>query len=143
MYHVFAFARAGVRAFVQLNGLLECGRSTKVEGSFAGNLVSTGDIVVAPTGKIAGDLKGLKFLLVEGQVISVVFFFHYCCQVYCGARRDLWGPRVYILYALFDFSQAVSCVLGDCMIGPVHFSAAQEYFELLIFVFVRYLKNLK
>lgn len=40
----------------------------KMEGSFAGDLVSTGDIVVAPTGRIAGDLKGLKFLLVEGQV---------------------------------------------------------------------------
>ena len=40
----------------------------RMEGSFVGKLVSTGDIVVARTGKIAGDLKDLKFLLVEGQV---------------------------------------------------------------------------
>ncbi|CAM9924208.1 unnamed protein product [Scytosiphon promiscuus] len=57
---------------MSLKGLLECGRSVKMEGSFSGDIVSTGDVIVAPTGKIAGDLKGLKFLLVEGEVVGDV-----------------------------------------------------------------------
>lgn len=44
-----------------------------MEGTFQGDLISTGRVVVAPTGKIKGDLKGLKFLLVEGQVRHAVW----------------------------------------------------------------------
>lgn len=53
---------------VQLKGVLECGRATRVEGRFEGDLHTTGDITVAPGGLIRGDLKGLRFLLVQGQV---------------------------------------------------------------------------
>lgn len=100
---------------MQLNGLLECGRSLKVEGSFTGDLVSTGEIFVAPAGKIAGDLKGLKFLLVEGQVgvtvlcvptlrlkvfISPHFFFAVCMHI----RHDLaGGGKERVLFTLFLF----------------------------------------
>lgn len=51
-----------------MNGLLECGRAMRMDGKFVGDLVSTGSITVGPTGKVTGDLKGLKFLRVEGQV---------------------------------------------------------------------------
>lgn len=57
----------------QLKGLLECGRSLRMEGTFQGDLISTGRVVVAPTGKIKGDLKGIKFLLVEGQVRMISY----------------------------------------------------------------------
>lgn len=55
-----------------MNGLLECGRSMRMDGKFVGDLVSTGSITVGPTGTVTGDLKGLKFLRVEGQVIPVM-----------------------------------------------------------------------
>ncbi|CAM9364606.1 unnamed protein product, partial [Laminaria digitata] len=55
-----------------MNGLLECGRSMRMDGKFVGDLVSSGSITVGPTGTVTGDLKGLKFLRVEGQVIGDV-----------------------------------------------------------------------
>ncbi|CAB1117929.1 unnamed protein product [Ectocarpus sp. CCAP 1310/34] len=63
---------AVVARTMSLKGMLECGRSLRMEGTFQGDLISTGRVVVAPTGKIKGDLKGLKFLLVEGQVVGDV-----------------------------------------------------------------------
>ena len=51
-----------------MNGLLECGRAMRMDGKFVGDLVSSGSITVGPTGTVTGDLKGLKFLRVEGQV---------------------------------------------------------------------------
>lgn len=53
---------------MQFTGLLECGRSLKVEGKFAGELVSTGSVTIGPTGTVTGDLDNIKFLLVDGQV---------------------------------------------------------------------------
>eukprot|EP00904_Undaria_pinnatifida_P011575 jgi/Undpi1/7548/HiC_scaffold_22.g10021.m1 len=63
---------AVVAATVSMNGLLECGRSMRMDGKFVGDLVSTGSITVGPTGTVTGDLKGLKFLRVEGQVVGDV-----------------------------------------------------------------------
>lgn len=40
----------------------------RMEGKFIGHLVSAGSVTVGPTGMIRGDLKGLKFLRVEGHV---------------------------------------------------------------------------
>lgn len=51
-----------------MKGLLECGRAMRMDGTFVGQLVSTGSITVGPTGKVTGHLKGLKFLRVEGLV---------------------------------------------------------------------------
>ncbi|CAN0191008.1 unnamed protein product [Pylaiella littoralis] len=59
-------------ATLSLKGVLECGRAITIKGSFEGELRSTGDITVAPGGSIKGDLKGLKFLLVQGQVVGNV-----------------------------------------------------------------------
>lgn len=55
----------------QMKGLLECGRAMKMDGKFVGTLVSSGSVTVGPTGRIEGDLKGLKSVHVEGQVGAV------------------------------------------------------------------------
>lgn len=51
-----------------MRGLLECGRAMRMDGTFVGQLKSTGSITIGPTGQVTGDLKGLKFLRVEGLV---------------------------------------------------------------------------
>lgn len=87
----------------------------KMEGSFAGDLVSTGDIVVAPTGKIAGDLKGLRFLLIEGQVRretehsrndTLIYGFSFALKVFYGIRHALAG-NVFMFFHAIPLSQAV------------------------------------
>lgn len=52
----------------QMKGSLECGRATRMDGVFEGKLTSVGSISIGPTGKVVGNLKGLEFLKVEGQV---------------------------------------------------------------------------
>lgn len=63
-HHIYVYTRSRL----QMTGLLECGRSMRMDGKFVGDLVSSGSITVGPTGTVTGDLKGLKFLRVEGQV---------------------------------------------------------------------------
>lgn len=68
-----------------MKGSLECGRAMRMDGSFEGQLMSKGDVTVGPTGKVTGDLKGLKFLRVEGLVGArlLPFCTVLCCAVQC------------------------------------------------------------
>lgn len=45
-----------------------CGRAMRMDGIFEGELFSTGSITIGPTGSVIGNLKGLDFLRVEGEV---------------------------------------------------------------------------
>lgn len=53
-----------------MKGMLVCGRAMRMDGIFEGQLFSTGSITIGPTGSVMGNLKGLDFLRVEGQVIK-------------------------------------------------------------------------
>lgn len=57
----------------------------RIDGKFEGEIISTGNIIVGRTGKLTGDFKGPKVLLVEGEVRSFGFFWFYVfapCSVF-------------------------------------------------------------
>lgn len=55
---------------LEIKGRLKFERLLRLDGSFEGELVSEGDLVVGPSGEIRGDLNRMKDVVVFGKVIG-------------------------------------------------------------------------
>lgn len=58
---------------VSIQGKLSFETLLRLDGKFEGELLSTGDLVVGPTGELVGDIKDMKEVVVFGKIIGSIF----------------------------------------------------------------------
>jgi cytoskeletal protein CcmA (bactofilin family) len=56
--------------YVNVKGELAFDRLLRIDGCFEGKLVSDGDLIVGPQGKLIGDVVNIRSVLVEGHLIG-------------------------------------------------------------------------
>lgn len=55
---------------VIVRGELEFDRLLRIDGNFAGQLISKGDLIIGPTGVLMGDVRNMGSVLVDGKVVG-------------------------------------------------------------------------